>query len=201
MNATRLSAPDRREQILRVATEVFGAVGYAAGTTDAIAKKAGISQAYVVRTFGSKEQLLLEVSQRACARVETLFREAIAGFTDDETPHHKQAKMGAAYRKLTADRGLMLALMHTYTMGHDPVVGPHARDGFLRIYRIVRHEAELSRQDAMLFMAQGMLIDTLMAIRITESDDPAAAELAACALNVDAAGLHVWEEELAASRR
>ena len=57
----RLTPTDRREQILEAATVVFGERGYAGGTTDAIARAAGISQAYVVRMFGSKEDLFLAV--------------------------------------------------------------------------------------------------------------------------------------------
>lgn len=180
----RLTAEQRREQILAAATEVFGALG-AAGTTDAIARRAGISQAYVVRTFGSKEQLLLEVAGRAASRIEATFREAIAGFGDGTTVDHKIHVMGDAYKRLMMDRGLLLSLRHIYTLGADPVVGPAAREGFLGIYRLIRDEAGLGSQDTMRFMAHGMLIDTLLAMRLTDSNEPDARELAACALEID----------------
>lgn len=188
----RLSAQERREQILAAATEVFGALG-AAGTTDAIARRAGISQAYVVRTFGSKEQLLLEVAGRAASRIEATFREAIAGFPADVTLDQKVHLMGGAYKRLMLDRGLLLSLRHIYTLGADPAVGPAAREGFLRIYRLIRDDAHLGPQEAMRFMAHGMLIDTLFAMRLTDSTDPDALELASCALEID-------ESELASVR-
>jgi len=187
---TRLNAEERREQILEAATDVFGAVGYAAGTTDAIARAAGISQAYVVRTFGSKEALLLAVVTRACDRVASAFREAIASFSPLDTPDQKAAHMGGAFTRLIADRGLMLALMHAFAQGHDPQIGPVVREGFLRIYRIVRYEAGLGEMEAMRFMAHGMLIDVLLALRLQDSDDHDARQLVAKALNMKVDHLH-----------
>ncbi len=55
----RLTSDQRRESILEAATVVFGERGYHGATTDAIASAAGISQAYVVRMFGSKEELFI----------------------------------------------------------------------------------------------------------------------------------------------
>lgn len=184
-----MTADERREQILEAATDVFGAVGIDGGTTDAVARAAGISQAYVVRTFGSKEALVLAVGDRACLRVSAAFREVIAGFTGDETPRERHARLGAAYKQLMQQRGLMVSLMHIFAAGHDPVIGPMARERFLDVYRIVRDEAGFAPDDAMAFIAHGMLIDTLMALRLHEMDDPAAKELTACTLSVDVEAL------------
>lgn len=185
----RLSAQERREQILAAATEVFGALG-AAGTTDAIARRAGISQAYVVRTFGSKEQLLLEVAARAVARIRAVFSAEISRFDGTETVDRKYHLMGDAYKRLMMDRGLLLSLRHIYTLGADPSIGPLVREGFLEIYRMIRDDAVLTPEQAMRFMAHGMLIDTLFAMRLTDSTDPDAVELAACALEVEQSELH-----------
>ncbi|GMA35913.1 helix-turn-helix domain-containing protein [Demequina litorisediminis] len=72
-DSRRLSADDRREQILAAASVVFGERGYAGGTTDAIAREAGISQAYVVRMFGSKERLFRATAERAALKVREAF--------------------------------------------------------------------------------------------------------------------------------
>lgn len=53
------------------------------------------------------------------------------------------------------------------------------------MYRVVRDEAGLAVPDAMAFMAQGMLIDTLMAMRLQDMDDPDARELTACGFGVE----------------
>ncbi len=76
---TRMRSEDRRELILEAATAVFGDHGYEGATTDQVAKAAGVSQPYVVRMFGSKEQLFLEVLHRALERLLAVFRAAIPG--------------------------------------------------------------------------------------------------------------------------
>lgn len=65
------------------------------------------------------------------------------------------------------------------------MLGPVARERFLDVYRIVRDEAGLAAPDAVAFMAQGMLIDTLMAMRLQDMDNPDARELTACGFGVD----------------
>lgn len=69
--------------MLEAASLVFGERGYEGTTTDAVARAAGVSQAYIVRMFGSKQALFTEVAQRALARIEEAFRAAAA---DDAAP-------------------------------------------------------------------------------------------------------------------
>ncbi|WP_430867903.1 TetR/AcrR family transcriptional regulator [Demequina aurantiaca] len=177
--SARLSGEDRREQILQAASVVFAERGYAGGTTDAVAKRAGISQAYVVRMFGSKEQLFVEVANRAGDRVAVGFRGAIAGFDGTETPQEKEEILGEVYSDMVADRGILLVLMHFFTLGHDPTFGPISRRCFLDIYRIARDEAGLGAATATEFMARGMLMNTILALRIPDviHTEPDAVEL------------------------
>mgnify|MGYP005752687471 CR=1 FL=1 len=173
----RLNSDDRREQILAAATVVFGDKGYAGGTTDTIAKRAGISQAYVVRMFGSKETLFLEVSRRATGRLMDRFRDVISAFSGDETAEQRQSALGAAYAELVSDRGTLLALLHLFGLGADPVFGPEGRESFLGVYRLVREEAGFTPEEAVQFFAQGMLMTILLALRLPDSTSPAATEL------------------------
>ncbi|QEO14295.1 TetR/AcrR family transcriptional regulator [Agromyces intestinalis] len=155
----RIPATERRELILEAATRVFGDLGYAGATTDKVARAAGISQPYVVRMFGTKEQLFIEVLERTCERILGAFDEAIRA-TDDE--RSVQSRVGEAYVELVeTDRGILLALMQGFILGHDAGIGPVARRGFMRIYDRLRTVFE--PEEAMSFMAQGMLINTLIA--------------------------------------
>ncbi|WP_394554022.1 TetR/AcrR family transcriptional regulator [Agromyces sp. MMS24-JH15] len=154
----RIPATERRELILEAATRVFGDLGYAGATTDRVARAAGISQPYVVRMFGTKEQLFVEVLQRTSDRILAAFDAAIA----NDDGRSIQARVGASYVELVeTDRGILLALMQGFILGHDPVIGPVARDGFMRCYDRLRTVFEPA--EAMQFMAQGMLINTLIA--------------------------------------
>lgn len=178
----RLSADDRREQILTAASVVFGERGYAGGTTDAIAREAGISQAYVVRMFGSKENLFRATAERASSKVRDAFTEVLAQVPDDATLHDKRAALGAAYAALMADRGTLLSLLHLFSQGHDETLAPVARTCFLDVYRLVREKAGMDAQVATEFFAQGMLMTILFSMRMPdEATDPDAQELMACA--------------------
>lgn len=177
----RLTADARREQILAAASIVFGERGYVGGTTDAIARQAGISQAYVVRMFGSKENLFRETATRAAERVQVAFRAEIATFAPDEPMDSKVLKLATAYANLVEDRGQLLTLLHLFSLGHDEALGPLGRASFLEAYRIVREEAGMNADEAQQFFAQGMLMTILLAMRMPDAvGDPVADELMAC---------------------
>src|SRR5919204_500648 len=57
----RKTAEERREEILVVALEEFGEHGLHGTSTDTVARKAGVSQPYLFRLFGTKKELYLEV--------------------------------------------------------------------------------------------------------------------------------------------
>ena len=175
----RLPAAERREQMLSAASIVFGERGYAGTTTDAIAKEAGVSQAYIVRTFGSKENLFAETASRAVDKTIDVFRTVAQGV---ESPQELIREMGHAYVKLVADRGILLTMMHLFTMGHHERFGRLARDEFMRIYRVLHHEIGMSPKEAEKFLAKGMLINTVLGMRLTDvmKIDPDIQELLAC---------------------
>lgn len=167
--AARMRAEDRRELVLQAATEVFGERGYVGATTDAVAKAAGVSQPYVVRMFGTKEALFLAVLGRALDRLLETFRAAI--HASPATPEELHHRIGTAYADLLSDRGLLLSLMHGFVSGADPVIGKAARAGFLEVYRVLRHEGGFSAEEARSFLAGGMLMNTLVGIRMADDYD------------------------------
>jgi AcrR family transcriptional regulator len=172
-----MRAEDRRELVLTAATAVFGERGYVGATTDAVARAAGVSQPYVVRMFGTKEALFLCVLGRALDRLMEAFSIAIEA-DPGGTPERLHERMGAAYADLLGDRGLLLSLMHGFVLGADPVIGAAARKGFLEVYRVLRHRAGFSPEEARMFLAHGMLLNTLVGIRMADDiDDPDAREL------------------------
>lgn len=172
---TRMPSDERRELVLEAATTVFGNTGYAGTTTDAVARAAGVSQPYVVRMFGTKEQLFLEVLHRALEKLIATFRGAIAG--DPDVPIHR--RLSIAYFELTGDRGILLCLMHAFALGADPVIGTAARCGFMDVYRLLRDEAGMSGQEAADFLAGGMLANVVLGVRLFDDydTDPAVQDL------------------------
>lgn len=161
VTAPRMKAADRRELILEAATAVFGAKSYVGTTTDEVALAAGVSQPYVVRLFGSKAKLYMAVIERAYERVVSAFREAVPG-PDDE----RLARMGAAYASLLSERGMLPVIANSTALGGDPEIGPVAREGFNSIWRFVRDEARFTEEETRDFMANGMLINAIVGLRL-----------------------------------
>src|SRR3978361_1397820 len=165
--ATRMASDERRVLVLEAATAVFGQRGYAGTTTDRVASAAGVSQPYVVRMFGTKEKLFLAVLQRALDVLMSAFRRALA--EESHTPVHE--RMGLAYAALLSDRGLLLSLMHGFVLGSDPEIGKLARCGFLEVYKFLKVDAGMTPVEASDFLAQGMMLNTLVGIRMADEYD------------------------------
>jgi TetR/AcrR family transcriptional regulator len=176
----RMPALERRELILGHASEVFGRRGYPGTTTEQIAQAAGISQPYVVRMFGTKENLFVEVIQRALGKLMVAFRDVLRQRDAGEIAADDLGfRLGQAYVDLIEDRGILMSLMQGFIQGHDEVIGQRARAGFLEIYRLLRDEAGFTADQVRSFLADGMLINTLLAIGLPDhfEGDDAATEL------------------------
>jgi AcrR family transcriptional regulator len=63
----RLSAQDRRQQIMTVAVALFARKGYQGTTTREIAEEAGVNEALLFRHFPSKENLYWTIIEEQCS--------------------------------------------------------------------------------------------------------------------------------------
>lgn len=66
---TRLPAAERRETILRAATEVFAEAGYRAAKVSDVAERIGVTEPVIFQNFGSKAALFAAVVDRAASQV------------------------------------------------------------------------------------------------------------------------------------
>ena len=171
----RMTGEARREQILAAALAAFAEGGFAGTTTDQVARAAGVSQPYVIRLFGSKQQLFLELYQQASARVIEAM-EAVAAGPD------AGAEMGTAYAGLLGDRNLLRLLMHGFVAGGDPAIGTLARHTLGAMFRTFRDRTGGTEEAARDFVAQGMLINVLLATGAPEhaGEDAALDALSSC---------------------
>lgn len=76
----RLPAAERRETILRVATEVFAEAGYRAAKVSDVAARVGVTEPVIFQNFGSKAALFADVVERAAAEVKASLDDLAAGF-------------------------------------------------------------------------------------------------------------------------
>src|SRR5579863_10145665 len=65
----RMSAGQRRESILKAATEVFTAAGYRAGKVSDVAARIGVTEPVIFQNFGSKAALFAAVLDRLADEV------------------------------------------------------------------------------------------------------------------------------------
>jgi len=164
-SATRTlsTAEDRREAVLRAAMPVMAERGIHASPTAEIAKKAGISHAYLFRLFPTKSDLAIAVVERANQRIYDAFAAAAAGV--DGSGEEKLHAMGAAYEQLLEDRELLLIQLHSHAAAaEDAAIRDTAREGFARLVELVQRETGLDDVTVGGFFATGMLMNVMAAI-------------------------------------
>src|SRR6478609_8675579 len=98
----RLKAPQRREQLMEVATKLFARNGYEATTTAAIALAAGVTEPILYRHFKSKQELFVAIVKAVSEQTMRHWQEIIAGVDDPaEQIRRIAAEMPAHMEKLT----------------------------------------------------------------------------------------------------
>jgi AcrR family transcriptional regulator len=163
LTRTRLTAEERHDQLVAAAITAFSHGGYAGTTTDQVARLAGVSQPYVIRLFGTKQQLFIAAVMSASDRIEQTFRDAAAVQPD-------LSSLGAAYDRLLDERELITVLLHGFAAGADPGIGPTVRGCFARMYGLVRELTGASADEARDFLAIGMLLTVLGAMQLLGPD-------------------------------
>ncbi len=166
---TLSTAEARREDILLAAERVFAARGLHGTPTMAIAKAAGISQAYLFRLFPTKAELFMALVERCQARVKRTFEEAAAAAHAAGEP--VLPAMGMAYIGLLGDRDLLLNQLHAHAASDDPAIREQMRRGFARLVEIVERETDAEPQQVRDFFAHGMLLNVLAAMQAQDVDE------------------------------
>jgi len=157
VHAQRKSAEERRDDILDAAMVEFALRGLHGSSTEEIARRAGISQPYVFRLFGSKKDLFKAAISRCFRETLELFQRAAEGLRGEEALR----AMGTAYREMLADRNRLLAQMQAYAACEDPDLCSVARNGFGDIVAYVERVSALPPEDVARFFANGMLLNVL----------------------------------------
>ena len=179
--AERLTAPERREQILEAAVTVFAERGYEGASTDVIARMAGISQPYLFRLFGTKRELIIATVKRCFADTEALFLRAASGLAGEEA----LAAMGEAYIDEIRRSPLRLrAQLQSYAACDDPAIRAVVAAGFGELVRLAGQLTGLDSTRLSSFFSQGMLLNVLaMMGQIDEPQAWAMRLIEGCAMN------------------
>ena len=168
--ATRQTADERRVAVLDAARVEFAQHGLHGASTDAIARRAGISQPYLFRLFGSKKALFIAVSEQCFQRTLELFRDAASGTSGRDA----LAAIGAAYGELIeSDRTMLQGQLQAYAASVvDEDVRESVARGFGRLVDFVETVSGADRQTIASFFAKGMLMNVLAAMQYSIADEP-----------------------------
>jgi AcrR family transcriptional regulator len=158
----RMSAEQRREEIVAIAFRHFAEGGYNGTSTEAIAREAGISQPYLFRLFRTKKELFLACSDHCFAQVADVFRNAIEGVPEGE----RMIAMGHAYeQKLLPDRHALMFQMQAYSTA-EPEIRAHVRQEYIELTGVAAELAGVPRDDMWHFFAHGMMLNVVSMLEL-----------------------------------
>lgn len=176
VTAERKTKEERREQILDAALELFAERGYHGASTDEIARRAGISQPYVFRLFGTKKDLFIAVETRCFRQTLEIFQRAAEGKRGEEALR----AIGEAYEQLLAsDRTYLRGQMQAYAACDDPDICDVVRNGYGDLVAYVERVSGADQWTISAFFAKGMLMNVLSSMQLTDPTEPWAQRLLA----------------------
>src|ERR1051326_8979734 len=154
--AVRLTAAERKDALRDAARIESAERGLEGTSTEDIARRAGISQPYLFRLFGTKKELFKATAARCLRETLDMFQRAAEGKRGEEALR----AMGQAYRDelLLGDRMRLRAQMQTYVACDDPEISRIVRDGYGDLVAYVQRVSGLPAEEVARFFATGMLL-------------------------------------------
>src|SRR5712671_299604 len=176
--STRMTAVERKDDLLDAALIEFAEHGYEGTSTEDIARRAGISQPYLFRLFGTKKELYKASVSRCFRETLELFQRAAEGKRGEEALH----AIGEAYMEhLENNRTWLRAQMQAYAASDDPEIRAIVRSGYGDLVAYVRRVSDADWPTMWQFFATGMLLNVLSSMQVNDHPEPWMQELlAAC---------------------
>jgi AcrR family transcriptional regulator len=172
--STRLTAAERRDQILDAALVEFADAGYEGTSTEDIARRAGISQPYLFRLFGTKKELFKASVSRCFRETLEMFQRAAEGKRGEEA----LKAMGHAYMdEMLGDTVRLRGQMQAYVACDDPELCEVVRNGFGDLVAYAERVSGLPSEQIWHFFATGMLLNVLASMQVHDHPEPWAKRL------------------------
>ncbi|HEY2791350.1 MAG TPA: TetR/AcrR family transcriptional regulator, partial [Micromonosporaceae bacterium] len=157
----RMSADERREHVLRASMIEFGAGGFVGTSTEAIARRVGVSQPYLFRLFPTKRALFIATMDRCFDNIVGVFRRAADGLTGEDA----LMAMGAAYKNLLDDRELLQMQLQMWAAAcQDGEIRDVTRRRMTGLWQLAQSLSQVDDDRIMQFMAAGMLHNVMAAM-------------------------------------
>ncbi len=168
MVSTRQTAAERKVAVLSAAVTEFARSGYAGTSTETIAARAGISQPYLFRLFGTKKDLFVATYRQVGGRIVRDMTRAADGLEGEEA----MQAMGAAYLEMMADPELLQVQMHGFAAATgDADIAAACRDTFDVLWHFVKATTKLDDEMVRQFFSEGMMISVMSAIDLLSVSD------------------------------
>jgi AcrR family transcriptional regulator len=170
----RKTKEERRDEILDAALAVFAEQGLHGSSTEEVARRAGISQPYVFRLFGTKKELFRAVIARCFRQTLERFQQAAEGKRGEEALH----AIGAAYGELlAADPAYLRSQMQAYAACDDADICETVRAGYGDLVTYVERVSGADPATIAAFFAKGMLMNVLSSMHQSDPTEPWAQRL------------------------
>ena len=170
-SGTRLSADERRVEVVEAAVKAFASGGLHGTSTEEIARLAGVSQPYLFRLFGTKRDLFLAALERMFARLEHEFNDAadkpLVDMPYDYSP--VLASIGHRYGRLLQDQSLLRLQLHGFAACDDPEIRAFVSRRFSELISLVSARSGVPGTELRDFFAQGMLMNVAAAMQLDDS--------------------------------
>jgi AcrR family transcriptional regulator len=167
--AVRLSAAERKDDVLEAALIEFAERGIEGTSTEDIARRAGISQPYLFRLFGTKKELFKASVSRCFRETLEMFQRAAEGHRGEDA----LKAMGSAYMDLLVnDRVRLRAQMQAYAACDDPDICEVVRNGYGDLVAYVQRVSGLPPELIADFFSKGMLLNVLAAMQVMDEPEP-----------------------------
>ena len=164
----RSTAAARRDEVLDAALVEFADHGFEGASTEDIARRAGISQPYLFRLFGTKKELFKAAVGRCFRETLELFQRAAEGKRGEEA----LKAIGEAYQQqLEEDRTRLRAQMNAYVACEDPEVREVVRAGYGDLVAYVRRVSGADWPAVWGFFSAGMLLNVLASMHIDDQPE------------------------------
>ena len=174
VTAERKTKDARREEILDAATLEFAERGFHGASTEVIARRAGISQPYVFRLFGTKKELYKVVVARCFRMTLEEFQRAAEGKRGEEALR----AIGEAYgRLLEGDPAYLRGQMQSYAACEDPEIRAAVQAGYGDLVSYVERVSGADKATIAAFFAKGMLMNVLASMELAAPTEPWAIRL------------------------
>src|SRR5919202_1126881 len=163
----RVSAEERREAILEATMVEFAERGWHGMSTEAIARRVGISQPYIFRLFGTKKELTKATIERCLRGTLEMFRTAAAGLSGRAVFE----AIGEAYRQRLENPTYLRAQMQSYVACEDEELCEVVRKGIGELVEYVERASGLPPAAVGEFFAHGMLLNVVASMKLLDAPE------------------------------